>query len=254
MAAGASSYAIASFFESFRSKNISDLGMHVDYWSPADHFPKAKDTFFADGGAYDNIPLISFLQRQVTRIVLFFTSSTPLQPSSKWDPYQDEATTSQVTDTLPAFFGVIPKQLNWENRSFEYEINQVFAQADYPRVISGLQAAQAAGKGIIATFNLTTVENEWRGIPAGFNVQITFSYLGRLSDWEARLSADMRSVLVPEDNADDLSHDVDSGPYKSFPHYPTMGGNIDADNANVLADLTGWSVLQNADIFRAILQ
>lgn len=34
-------------------------------------------------------------------------------------------------------------------------------------MIQGLQAAQAQGNGMVATFELTTIENAWWGIPAG---------------------------------------------------------------------------------------
>ncbi|RYG99274.1 hypothetical protein EON65_50430 [archaeon] len=154
---------------------------------------------------------------------------------------------------LSAFFGVNPPQADWEDRSFEYEKNQVFSTSDYAKVVSALQAAQAEGKGIVATFNLTTVENLWWGVRGGMQVQITFSYLGRLSQWESQLQPEMYNVLVPKDNASDLSQDVQDGPYKKFPHYATVGGDIDADNANVLADLTAWQTLQHADQFRSTL-
>lgn len=250
----ASSYAPGSFFNSLSPKNLSNLGMHVDYWSPSLIWPTSEDTYLADGGAFENIPLIPFLQRKVDRIVLFFTASMPLQPSDKYDPYTDPLTTSSITDTLPAYFGLIPPESGFENRSFEYEMNQVFRSEDYAVVVSALQAAQAKGTGIVAKFNLTTVENKWRGIPAGFQVQIIFSYLGRLKEWENQLSADMQALLVPKEDVDDLSHDVEDGPYKNFPHYATKGGDIPFNQANVLADLTGWQVVQNADLFRDLLQ
>lgn len=181
-------------------------------------------------------------------------SSTPLAPASKYNPYTDPFTGKELTDTLTAFFGVLPvNESNFENRSFEYEMNQVFAKSDYAPVVTALQAAQAEGKGIFATFNLVTIENAWWGIPAGITTQITFSYLGRLSQWESKLSPEMKKLLVPADNADDLSNDVSSGPFRKFPHYATLGGEINHERANALADLTGWSVLQNADMFRKLL-
>jgi len=49
---------------------------------------------------------------------------------------------------------------------------KVFSTEDFVRVIQALQAAQAAGKGIIATLELTTIENVWWGIPAGRTAQV----------------------------------------------------------------------------------
>ncbi len=43
--------------------------------------------------------------------------------------------------------------------------------------------------------------------------------------------------------AEDLSQDIQEGPFKSFPHYATIGREISYDRANVLADRKGWSIL-----------
>ena len=144
-------------------------------------------------------------------------------------------------------------QAKWQNRSYEYEMNQVFPKSDYFDLIESLQAAQAQGDGIVTTKHLTTIQNNFWGIPAGFEADITFCYLGRLSGWEKQLSSDLQSVLVPKENADDLSVDVSDGQFRNFPHYATSGSLINHERANVLADLTGWAVLQNADLFRSIL-
>jgi len=135
------------------------------------------------------------------------------------------------------------------------ERNQVFAASDFAPVVAALQAAQQVGKGIITTFRLTTVSNAWWGIPAGFTASVTFVYLGRLSRWEQRLRPELKELLVPHnvDDVEDLSKDVSHGPFRNFPHYFTAGGEINAERANVLADLTAWSVLQNADLFRSVL-
>ena len=253
-AAAASSYAPGSFFESLRPPQIYEQGLQFSYWPPSSVMPISEDTMFADGGAYENIPLISFLQRRVEKIVLFFVSSTPLAPADKWDPYTDPYSGKEITNCFTPFFGILdPSELAVVDRALEYDKNQVFSKDDFAPVISGLQKAQLEGRGIIATFNLTTVENAWWGIPAGLNVEVTFSYLGRLRQWESKLSAQMYPLFVPAENADDLSKDITEGPYKKFPHYPTVGGDINYPRANALADLTGWSVVQNADLFRHVL-
>jgi hypothetical protein len=140
---------------------------------------------------------------------------------------------------------------NWENRSFEVEKNQVFPTADWVPVVTAMQKAQQAGNGIFASFNLTTVENSWWGVPAGLTFDVTFGYLGRLSQWEDKLSRGMQELVVPDTT--DLSVDINHGPFRSFPHYATKGGGVNAEQANLLADLTGWSVLQHEDLFRRVL-
>jgi hypothetical protein len=254
--AAASSYAPGSFVEAFHPKDLANaLGMHFDYWSPSAAIPSAKDTLFTDGGAYENIVLISYLQRRVSRIILFFNDHTPLAPANKYNPSTDTYTGDQLSDSLTCFFGVLPEPMSkFENRSFEYERDQVFHRNDFPKVVSALQAAQAKGDGIFATLNLTTIDNNWWGIPAGITTEITFAYLGRIPAWEAKLPHLMKPLFVPWSNAEDLSNDIDHGSFRKFPHYATTGGEINAERANALADLTGWSVLHNADLFRRVLQ
>lgn len=87
--------------------------MQFDYWSPSDLIPSGIETYFGDGGSYENIPLISFLQRRVEKIVLFFNSETTLQPADKWDVASNLTYDGQVTDCLSAFFGVLEESLPW---------------------------------------------------------------------------------------------------------------------------------------------
>lgn len=110
------------------------------------------------------------------------------------------------------------------------------------------------GKGIIVSANLTTVKNDWWGIPAGIQTEVTFVYLSRCFEWESRLSEEMKELLVPrkESDAADPAETIGHGDFKDFPHYATAGANINYEKANALASLTGWTVKQNSDIFRRI--
>jgi hypothetical protein len=98
------------------------------------------------------------------------------------------------------------------------------------------------------------VGNDVWNIPAGITTEVTFVYLSRSFTWESQLSAEMQALLVPADpaEANDPSKTVDSGPFKTFPHYATAGGGVNNEKANVLADLTGWTIKKNADLFRSI--
>ena len=92
------------------------------------------------------------------------------------------------------------------------------------------------------------------GIPADISVELTVVYLGRLKNWEAVLTPEMKTLLVPNDPDDEanLSVDIASGPFRKFPHYATAGGMINFERANALSDLTGWSVMQNSAFFQEI--
>ena len=106
------------------------------------------------------------------------------------------------------------------------------------------------GNGIIATFSLSTVANDWWGIKAGQQVEVTFVYLGRIYSWEKQLSQEMKDLVVPKDNS---TGDIKDGPFRHFPHYATTGGLLNFEKSNLLADFTGWTILHNEEMFRKIL-
>jgi hypothetical protein len=255
-AAAASGYAPGSVFESLSPEALADaLAMNFDYWSPSPKLPQLNRMYIADGGIYENVLLISFLQRRVSKIVLFFNSNTPLLPSSSFNPYTDIYHADVVDAGLACFFGIFDQdEAKSVNRTVEYNRDQVFSTDQWPVVISALQASQLSGRGTLASFNLTTIENSWWGIPAGITVDITFVYLGRAFEWEARLNREMRTLLVPHDHTEDPSVDIDHGPFRKFPHYVTAGGGLDYARANVLADLCGWTITSNRDVFQRIFE
>eukprot|EP01034_Spumella_vulgaris_P036343 gene36343-44835_t len=226
-ATAATGWAPALLFDSF-DRTVDKGDLPFDYWSPADPTPHAVPTDFADGGVYENIPLISFLQRRVPKIILFINGDTPLQPS--YNPEFD-AYDGQIDSTLASFFGVNPDP----NTFIEWLVG-----------------------GIISTRNLTTIENERWGIPAGINVTLSINYLGRLKNWESALCADMKAQVQPK-TASDLGSVKNSDcqsvsqAFSKFPNYRTTAGTIKAEEANVLAYLTGWSVLQNKALYRQLL-
>jgi hypothetical protein len=170
----ASSFAPGAFMDTLPLGIPDNTSLHFNYWSPADSKPVTKDTFFADGGCYENLLVTSLLQRRVENIVLFFNVHTTLQPAADWNVDVDAPSKKQVARDLAAYFGVIPEDYDeWQKRGFDLSHNQVWSGDEWPVVIKALQAAQAKGGGVIATFNLTTVENKYWGIPSGIVTQVS---------------------------------------------------------------------------------
>ena len=174
---------------------------------------------------------------------------------NRYDASPSPSLSSFLLDELAAFFGVFPDDESfWQKRGYDYSQNHHWDTAEWYPLITELQEAQAKGGGNIVTKNLTTIGNTVWDIPAGITTEVTFVYLGRSFTWESQLTPEMQALLVPADAAaaQDASQTVDSGPFKTFPHYATAGGSINNEKANVLADLSGWVIKHNADLFRRI--
>ena len=247
---------LGAFAESIPLGVSESFGMHFNYWSPTHHVqPTNYDMLLADGGTLENIPLISFLQRKVKNIILFLNYDDPLQTTDEWDVETNSRKYGQISDAVPAYFGIfIEKDSVVFERSYDYSKNQVFAESDYAPVVKALQKAQQEGNGIITTMNLTTIKNENWGIPDGFTSQITFVYLGRLLSWENKLPEEIRVLVQPSSGGGDLGSDVESGPFSGFPHYTTLAGGINAERANLLSNMVGWSVLENRKLFISLCE
>ncbi len=196
------------------------------------------------------------LQRRVEKLVLFYNVHVPLQPASQWNVREDPPSKTQIARDVGAFFGIEPEDYReWQKRGFDLSYNQVWPSDQWPILVEALQAAQANGNGIIAMMNLTTIENTKWNIEAGIETEVVFVYLGRTFNWEKKLSNEMKHLLVPSDptEASNPAKNIDKGPFRSFPHYPTICALENAERANVLADLTGWTIRQNRELFERVL-
>ena len=87
-------------------------------------------------------------------------------------------------------------------------------------------------------------------------MNVTWVYLSRVGDWERRLSPAMAAKVVPEapkDKPVDYGTTMSSGAFEGFPGMPTSSLDYTPGQANMLADLTGWVVKHNADVFERAL-
>jgi len=212
---------------------------YFDYWSCVPEKPIVLPTILADGSYSQNLPLISFLQRRVKKIVLFFESSTSLSPSDEWNP-DEEFTPNHVDYALSSYFGIFPA-ISLEVHEVVYGKNQVFPKEEFSKVVRGLQAAQKNGGPILFTTELLTVENQWWGIPAGVKSEVTFSYLGRIPAWEEKLPSETKKQLEKR------------GELAEFPHYKNPFKGVNSKNANLLCNMVGWSITQQKETFQNIL-
>lgn len=222
---------------------------YMNYWSP-NSAPKSKPAnnqyLIGDGGNTDNGDLMASIRRGVRRIVIWDNPSSPLNTREAFDPWMRAPRSDDISSDLSAYFGYF-----WKSSTVSYRHNHVFRQEDFPKVVNGLQVAQARGTGAVATFNLKTVENQFFGIPEGRELTVTFFHAGRCRVWEDLLPFETRQHVVPTRvNATDPQNLVQGGPFANFPFFNTFTQlDMSASQANLLSHLTTWVVMRNKEHF-----
>jgi hypothetical protein len=78
---------------------------------------------------------------------------------------------------IAAYFG----HFDTEQTLWDYSKNWIFQQNQFPDFAAGLQNSSADGKGAVFNTILTTVNNDYWNIEAGFQVNITVMYLNRVN-------------------------------------------------------------------------
>lgn len=263
------SLANATFASSFFAGMVLSLLPLVDdaahlltgYWSPSSPSPRSDQMMLMDGGCFENVHLIGLLKRRVKNIVLFINTVQPMHSRIKWDPRKRPPTSSEFDDMVPWFFGVPvapgdEKERLEQETSFDYSQNQVFNSSEFVGLATALQDKQAIGQAPVVTTPLVTIANPHWGVPPGISTNVTWVYLSRVGEWEDRLDENLRKLVRPEPfgvQVTDYGEEIKSGPFESFPSYSTDEGVWSPAKANLLAELTGWAVTSQADIFRAAL-
>lgn len=256
VAAGTGSYAVGMSVAGYTDPIQQDATIGTQNFAFPRTVASNSQTSYvvSDGGNMLNDNIVSFLQRKITRILAFVNCEQTLAPPSVWNPngtvpYQ----TTFMDKSVAALFNVIGTDTTYSSEiSFYTARNHFFPTADFYKLATALQAAQAAGNGIVTTTSHVTVANAFYGIPAGFHVNITWFYLSRATTWESKLSADMQARVVPPAGTP-LNVNFPNGTFANFPNYVTAPLSINYTQANLLADFTGWAVLQNADLYRKAL-
>ena len=256
-ASGASSWAPGSLLAELDVINralTKFIGLRSSYWSPLS--PSRESPIFstkvllADGGALDNQGICAMLRRKVKNIVVFVTTTVPLQPRERFNPFLRAPKEEDIDSGISALFGHLDVI---ENPVASVKHNHVFHKVAFPFLVDRLQKAQRRGNGIIAEMKLTTIRNDWWGIEAGHTANIAFVYLGRVRNWELQLPYHLRELVVPPQDPEDLSKLATTGPFKDFPHLSTAKLSYSPEQANLIANLAGWVITKNSHIFKRLL-
>lgn len=225
---------------------------HVRYWPVVgDVDGVASSRRLTDGGDVENYGLLPLLGRRVRAAVVCINTVWPL--SLDYDPatWPDSDANPEVTGE-PRVIDPFLAPLFGEP-SLRFRNNHVFAETDYAAVVADLQAAKQAGRTVMTVRTHTVRSNPWWGIDGGWDVQICWLYNERVAQWEDQLRPEVRRLVAEGRGA------APSGPVQHFPHYLTRGQNPGAlirltpSQVNLLAHLSSWNVVANADAFRSLL-
>ena len=203
-----------------------------------DSGPDTVNDLFTDGGDVDTHALLGMLRRRVPRVVIFLNSIWPLDPD--YD-HRDWPEVGQIDPALALLFG---------QPSTQWSKNQVFPRTAFRSIVESWQRAQRSGRPLVATTQIPVQANPWWGIAGGWDVSVCWIYNGRAADWESLLPASVRRLLAADDTKSLVAR---------FPHYLTIGQNPGALTrltplqAQLLAELAGWGVLESADAVRDVL-
>ena len=222
------------------------------YWSPADSTGNetVNPSFFADGGSLENTGVAAALSySDIQNVIAFINSVTPIK--------QDSNSVIVVDEQIPPLFGYQPydETLGYvlysdgdidplNNAGFAN--NQIFPSEQFDALLTGLWNASGNGSYLnspIFKQQLTTVENKWFGVAGNTTVNVLWVYLENTLSWSNELPADVLSIereLVASLN---------------FPHYNTFTETeLDPQEIHLLANLTAWTVMNNAAIFQSMYE
>ncbi|NNE25977.1 MAG: hypothetical protein HKN09_03975 [Saprospiraceae bacterium] len=237
-ASGTSSSAFVADLTSFGIDGVSlkSLAPRVNYWPvSADSLTPSLDFMFGDGGNLENFGLISLLQRDVDRIVVFVNTSTAI--NTKFN-FNKEPTAKDIdADILPLFGYGYSKTSDMNN-------NQVFSQTDFDTLMHQFIDCKNNGTTVMAKTKYVTTENDWWGIPAKDSVDILWVYNEEVKEWRDSLEWEIKVEL-------DLGI---LGDFPYFPHYALVGEDgalvrLSPREINLLYQLSAWNVKTNPEAF-----
>lgn len=114
----------------------------------------------------------------------------------------------------------------------------------------GFHKASMTGKGIVYRSLWTTVDNPFYGVEGGKEVDVTFYYLEAPQQWMDSLPTDVREEVEREKNG---LFDSFIPSFENFPYYDTDKFTLSYRETNLLANVVGWTVLENQKLFADVL-
>jgi len=225
------------------------------YWSPRNLTggETVEPSLFADGGSLDNTGIASALAySDIDNVIAFVNSVTHMS--------KDANGVIVVDEMIPPLFGYQPydellgyvpyKGHPVPPRNVPFANNQIFPSDQFAALRQGLWNASGNGtysdSPIYPQSSLPVLKNSWFGVSGNTTVNVLWVYLENTVTWSSSLSTagELTSVSLIE------SELVST---KKFPHYNTFRDTqLKPNEINLLANLTAWTVMSNAETFRTM--
>ena len=221
------------------------------YWNPS-HPTTVQSYEFGDSGVLENLGIVPLLMRQVKNIVVLSTEPFDTEnPMRNWDP-SERAERQFGYNQIAALFGDPVYQLDPRSKDRQKLVPppahmQVFANADFARVRDGLQHTKAHGGPAHYRGTFTVQQNDFLGVPGGWECNILWMCVDNSPAWKARLPQNIQRRLGK------------LGLLDSFPIVRVFGQNpphiiqLYRQQANLLGNLAYWMVIDRQADFRALL-
>ena len=226
---------------------LSNLVPAYQYWgvSAPPVGSTIKTSEFADGGSLEDLGLADALAYgDIDNVISFINTETPIA--------KDSAGIIVVDSSIPPLFGYqpyvagsgyVPYSGASKPNSPLMRKNQIFPSSAFQPLLDNLWSASGSGSyqnAPVYAQPLTTVANPWFGVAAGRQITVLWVYLERVKAWYDQLPSAVQSILGPFNSM-----------ANNFPHYNTFSTQLSPTQINLLANLTGWIVMNARNQFQA---
>jgi len=248
---GTSSACIAAILEEEMNRQISrsrpgpieNMIPRYIYWS-TNPIPFGKPLIpsrFADGGCLENLGIAAALSyTDIDRVITCINTATALEKVEEsvldieGNPISKGALL--VTEDLPPLFGYQPYQEGIGYQLYEgcespcspqFRYNQLFPSEAFVELMEGFEKQYEEGNAIYYLQSLPLKDNSWFRVKGGKEVHILWNYLSDAPKWHEELRESVKEYVSN---------------MKHFPNYSTLFTYLNAEEINLLANFTGWSL------------
>lgn len=184
----------------------------------------------SDGGAVDNQAIIPSIQRNIKNIFII----SNVDPDGKF-AYDDEANNVNINWEFRSYFDQLltnqpPKIAGTD--VFDTTHSHIFEKEGFMALVKSMRDSHDTGDGILCSTVVTTVKNDWYGIPAGQTHNIILLYPNVPEKWLAQINDSYVKNIITENN---------------LPYVGTTMFNVPTDQSNLMASMVTWTIDHRID-------